>query len=154
MSIAHTKTNRRLPLNHCIRGVHVCVTKRNRDAYDKIYHTRLNKKHHTIQSHSKTCMVLMKVNTSYISHTQHSSQRFLKSYLSPCHSQTQGCTPEALNISLPLKLSSLSSLSFNHISPPLSSIATKGHTKHKGCLRFKLCTNLSLFVLTSPPLSS
>ena len=88
-----------------------------------------------------------------ISHTQHSSQRFLKSYLSPCHSQTQGCTPEALNISLPLKLSSLSSLSFNHISPPLSSIAKKGHTKHKGCLRFKLCTNLSPFVLNSPPLT-
>ena len=70
----------------------------------------------------------------------------LSQLLSPFHSQTQGCIPEALNISLPLKLSSLSSLSFNHISPPLSSIAKKGHTKHKGCLRFKLCTNLSPFV--------
>ena len=66
---AHTKTHRRPPLNHCIRGVQVCVKIKNRDAYDMIYHTRLNRKHHTIQSHSKTCMVLMKVNTSYISHT-------------------------------------------------------------------------------------
>ena len=77
----------------------------------------------------------------------------LSQLVSPFPSQTQGCILEALNISLPLKLSSLSSLSFNHISPPLSSIAKKGHTKHKGCLRFKLCTNLSPFVLNSPPLS-
>ena len=77
----------------------------------------------------------------------------LSQLVSPFPSQTQGCILEALNISLPLKLSSLSSLSFNHISPPLSSIAKKGHTKHKGCLRFKLSTNLSPFVLNSPPLS-
>ena len=77
----------------------------------------------------------------------------LSQLLSSFHSQTQGCTLEALDISLPLKLSSLSSLSFNHISPPLSSIAKKGHTKHKGCLRFKVCTNLSPFVLNSPHLS-